>query len=415
MVGTAAAPVVVIASPLAESVSDSHAAADSLIGIVPDSALRFSVDRRVGVKRCGGLPVFALSGVAHAALLALALVVLPRATELPAGGEAAIPVEILLVAPDNLDAAPAEAGPRLPEAEVNIPLPEPVPMQVDLALPDMQIEPPQEPSAPLVQVEPVPPPPEAPISPAEAEPRPPEPVALVPEPVVPEPIEPKPITAEVAVPQPAPPPVVVDPQPARQQAIARESKQAAVDESRKVALAKQREAPRQAEATERRERQEQAQRTLAEQRRRAAVQAERQRATPAPVQAAALGRGDAGSGAERRAQQSRQAGGATGGAAPTAGAAEVASYRSRVLAHLARFKNYPESAQDAGIQGRATVSFTITRSGGVTSVALAGSSGTGILDQATLAMVRRAQPFPAMPAGGPASMSFNAVIRYDLR
>jgi protein TonB len=51
----------------------------------------------------------------------------------------------------------------------------------------------------------------------------------------------------------------------------------------------------------------------------------------------------------------------------------------------------------------------------VTALALAGSSGSRLLDQATLAMVRRAAPYPAMPEGGPASMNFTAAIRYDLR
>jgi protein TonB len=99
----------------------------------------------------------------------------------------------------------------------------------------------------------------------------------------------------------------------------------------------------------------------------------------------------------------------------TAGTAPVANWRSRVLAHLARHKSYPESARDDGIEGRASVAFTLTRTGQVTSVSLAGSSGSAILDRAALAMVRRAEPFPAMPDGGPASMSFTAAIRFDLR
>lgn len=104
----------------------------------------------------------------------------------------------------------------------------------------------------------------------------------------------------------------------------------------------------------------------------------------------------------------------TGGRAATAGRAEVANHRAQVLAHLQRFKLYPREAQDREIEGRANVAFTLSASGQVTAVSLAGSSGSPILDQATLAMVRRAQPFPAAPAGsGPAS--FTAVIHYDLR
>lgn len=113
-------------------------------------------------------------------------------------------------------------------------------------------------------------------------------------------------------------------------------------------------------------------------------------------------------------QRNRQAsaGSAAGGAAS---AAAAASYRARVLAHLARFKIYPDSARERGISGRTAVSFTLSRSGGVTSVSIASSSGAPILDQATLSMVRRAVPFPPMPEGGAGSMSFTAGINYSLR
>src|SRR5215204_694400 len=81
-----------------------------------------------------------------------------------------------------------------------------------------------------------------------------------------------------------------------------------------------------------------------------------------------------------------------------ASAAAVASYKQMVAAHLQRFKQYPSSAKSAGQQGTARVSFTLSRSGGVISAGLGGSSGHSALDAETLAMVRRAQPFPAFPA-----------------
>ena len=81
-----------------------------------------------------------------------------------------------------------------------------------------------------------------------------------------------------------------------------------------------------------------------------------------------------------------------------ASAAALASYRQMVAAHLQRFKQYPPAAKAAGQQGTSRVSFTLSRSGGVLSVGLGGSSGHSALDAETLAMVRRAQPFPAFPA-----------------
>jgi protein TonB len=99
-----------------------------------------------------------------------------------------------------------------------------------------------------------------------------------------------------------------------------------------------------------------------------------------------------------------------------ASAASLASYRQMVAAHLQRFKQYPPAAKAAGQQGTARVSFTLSRSGGVLSVGLGGSSGHSALDAETLAMVRRAQPFPAFPADvKQSSMPFSAPVAFYIR
>jgi TonB family protein len=99
-----------------------------------------------------------------------------------------------------------------------------------------------------------------------------------------------------------------------------------------------------------------------------------------------------------------------------ASAAALASYRQMVAAHLQRFKQYPPAAKSAGQQGTARVSFTLSRSGGVLSVSLGGSSGHSQLDAETLAMVRRAQPFPAFPADvKQSSMPFSAPVAFYIR
>jgi periplasmic protein TonB len=79
----------------------------------------------------------------------------------------------------------------------------------------------------------------------------------------------------------------------------------------------------------------------------------------------------------------------------SAAAAAAASYRSMLVAHLQRFKQYPSAAN--GARGRPVVSITITRSGRVTGSRLAQSSGNAAIDQAVLALVQRAQPMPAFP------------------
>ena len=97
-------------------------------------------------------------------------------------------------------------------------------------------------------------------------------------------------------------------------------------------------------------------------------------------------------------------------------AAALASYNQLVAAHLQRFKQYPSGARAAGEQGTSRLSFTLGRSGQVLGSRLAGSSGHPSLDGETLAMVRRAQPFPPMPPElKQASMSFSIPVQFSIR
>jgi protein TonB len=97
-------------------------------------------------------------------------------------------------------------------------------------------------------------------------------------------------------------------------------------------------------------------------------------------------------------------------------AAAIASYNQLVAAHLQRFKQYPPEAKAAGQQGIARLSFSLGRGGQVLGSRLAGSSGHAALDGETLAMVRRAQPFPPFPPEmKQAPMSFNVPVQFSLR
>ena len=99
-----------------------------------------------------------------------------------------------------------------------------------------------------------------------------------------------------------------------------------------------------------------------------------------------------------------------------ASAAAAASYNRMVAAHLQRFKQYPAAAKAAGQQGVARLSFTLGRGGQVLASRLGGSSGHAALDAETLAMVRRAQPFPPSPADmKQASMSFSVPVSFSIR
>ena len=94
----------------------------------------------------------------------------------------------------------------------------------------------------------------------------------------------------------------------------------------------------------------------------------------------------------------------------------MSSYQAQVLAHLQRFRAYPPEARSRGITGVAMVRFTLGRDGRVFSVSLARGSGANVLDEAVLAMVQRASPFPPFPAGlNRTRMDFAAPVRFDLR
>ncbi len=320
----------------------------------PDAELRFpGYDGKAAIDIWSLPPAVALSAFVHAALLAFALLVFPDPAELAAGGETVIPIEVLFVAPDSTDAAAVDEGAKPDAVTVSVPLADDTAAPLTLTLPEVSIQPPVEQSQEPLQI------------PTQAEP-----AASTPEAVVP------PTASEEPV------PVVAE--PADTQSLPTKSLPTEIRRNKSADHTKRQPvlAARQAKQEAKKETQQQ---------------------------------GENGAGTDRRTQQALKNGGASQGAAATAGKSEIASYRSRILAHLARFKDYPDSAQDAGIQGRTIISFTVTRSGGVSTSTLTGSSGAGVLDQATLTMLRRAQPFPAMPAGGPASLSITAVIRYDLR
>lgn len=103
----------------------------------------------------------------------------------------------------------------------------------------------------------------------------------------------------------------------------------------------------------------------------------------------------------------KKGGGARGKQKRIAGKAAMSNYRGRVQSHLARYKRKVTSSR-----GIVRVSFSLARSGAVRSVRVVRSSGSGALDRAAIAMVRRASHFPRIPAGGPSSMRFTISINY---
>ncbi|MFT4275079.1 MAG: energy transducer TonB [Rhodopseudomonas sp.] len=107
---------------------------------------------------------------------------------------------------------------------------------------------------------------------------------------------------------------------------------------------------------------------------------------------------------------------AAASAGQAAAAAALPSYRDRLAAHLARYKQYPAESRATREQGTAMLSFTVGRSGQVLGSRLARSSGHAALDAETLAMIRRAQPLPPFPSEiTQSSLSFTVPVRFSLQ
>jgi protein TonB len=98
---------------------------------------------------------------------------------------------------------------------------------------------------------------------------------------------------------------------------------------------------------------------------------------------------------------------------PARSRAAVPTWKSRVVAMLQRNKRYPAQARARHEEGVTQFAFTIDGEGHVLSSRIATSSGSAALDEETLAMVRRSQPFPAPPpelAGTEISFTIKFVI-----
>lgn len=88
-------------------------------------------------------------------------------------------------------------------------------------------------------------------------------------------------------------------------------------------------------------------------------------------------------------------------AAPAPGAAlsgaALASWQSRVAAHLNGHKRYPAEAASRGERGVSVVVFAVDRGGRVLASSLKRSSGSTTLDAEATSLARRASPVPAPP------------------
>ncbi|MGH6796669.1 MAG: energy transducer TonB [Methylocella sp.] len=94
---------------------------------------------------------------------------------------------------------------------------------------------------------------------------------------------------------------------------------------------------------------------------------------------------------------------------PTGGG-DAMSYQLIVGSMLERVKHYPESALRRGAKGTATVGFALDETGRLVSVSLLQSSGEADLDAESVAVVKRAAPFPPPPPGAKRSFAIKVAF-----
>jgi protein TonB len=74
-----------------------------------------------------------------------------------------------------------------------------------------------------------------------------------------------------------------------------------------------------------------------------------------------------------------------------------ASWQRGLIGKLNRFKRYPDAASRRGVKGVTVVRFRVDRSGQVIASEVVKSSGSEVLDQEALELLKRASPLPAPP------------------
>jgi protein TonB len=94
----------------------------------------------------------------------------------------------------------------------------------------------------------------------------------------------------------------------------------------------------------------------------------------------------------------------------------IPTWKTQVVSMLERNKRYPAAARSRNEQGTAQLAFSLDRQGRVTSSKIVRSSGSTALDQESLELVRRAQPFPPPPSSLPgAEINLSVPVRFNMR
>jgi len=93
-----------------------------------------------------------------------------------------------------------------------------------------------------------------------------------------------------------------------------------------------------------------------------------------------------------------------------------ASWEKSLVSHLNRFKRYPAAAHTHHIEGQVSVQFSVDHTGAVLESQVVQSSGSPLLDDEAMAMLRRAAPLPRPPAAEQGSTFVLVLpIRFKIR
>jgi protein TonB len=94
----------------------------------------------------------------------------------------------------------------------------------------------------------------------------------------------------------------------------------------------------------------------------------------------------------------------------------IPTWKTQVVSILERNKRYPAAARARNEQGTTQLAFSLDRQGRVTASKIVRSSGSPALDQESLELVRRAQPFPPPPPAMPGNeISLSVPVRFNMR
>lgn len=93
-----------------------------------------------------------------------------------------------------------------------------------------------------------------------------------------------------------------------------------------------------------------------------------------------------------------------------------ADFKALVSAWIERHKRFPDRLRRRGLQGTPVVRFRLTRDGQVLDCRIERQSPHDGIDEAAMDTIRRAEPFPVMPADVPGeTMEFTVPIAFNLR